>query len=81
MTKEEILARLEQKGLTDIVDLVADAEKGYLEELELVEQVGLVHDTELNDEVLNLLKNLNVKITYVVIEEDEDEAEDEGDNE
>ncbi len=77
MTKEEILSRLEQKGLTDIVDLVVDAEKGYLEELELVEQVGLVHDTELNDEVLNLLKSLNVKITYVVVEEDEDE----GDNE
>lgn len=76
MTKEEILSRLEQKGLTDIVDLVVDAEKGYLEELELVEQVGLVHDTELNNEVLNLLKSLNVKITYIVDEEDEDKEED-----
>lgn len=73
MTKEEILSQLEQKGLTDIVDLVVDAEKGYLEELELVEQIGLVHDPELNDEVLKLLKNLNVKITYVVDDEDTNE--------
>ena len=73
MTKEEILQKLQEKGLTDIIDLIKDAEKGYLEELELVEQIGLVHDSELNDEVLNLLKDFNVKIIYVKDEDLEEE--------
>lgn len=75
MTKDEIIEKLTEKGLTDILDIIRDAEKGYLEELELVEQIGLVHDSKLNEEVINLLKSYDVKITYIVDEEDGEEEE------
>lgn len=75
MTKDEIIEKLTDKGLRDILDIIRDAEKGYLEELELVEQIGLVHDSKLNEEVINLLKSYDVKITYIVDEEDGKEEE------
>lgn len=75
MTKEEILKELTDKGLKDIIHLIKDAEKGYLEELELVEQVGLLHDPKLNEEVIKLLKELNVDIIYVTDDEEEEDDE------
>lgn len=75
MTKQEILAVLEQKGLTDIIELIEDAETGDLEELELVESLGLVYEEDLNKEVLALLESLGVTIIYVVDDEEEDEEE------
>jgi hypothetical protein len=76
MTKEEILQSLKSKGLADIIELIEDAENGDLEELELVESIGLVHDTRLNDEVLQLLQDLGVELVFVTDdEEDEEEAE------
>ena len=77
MTKEEIIKELTDKGLTDIIDLIKDAEKGYLEELELVEQVGLLHDPKLNEEVIKLLKELQVEIIYVTDDEEENEEKNE----
>ncbi len=76
MTREEIIAVLEQKGLDDILELIEDAENGDLEELELVESLGLLYDEELNKEVLALLQSLGVTITYVTDEDDEDDGED-----
>ncbi|MFX0559983.1 hypothetical protein TEPIDINF_001398 [Tepidibacillus infernus] len=73
MTKEEILKELQEKELDDIIELIEDAENGYLEELELVEQIGLMYDPKLNEEVLNLLKSLGVKITYVEADDEEEE--------
>ncbi len=73
MTRDEMVKALEEKKLTDIVELIEDAEKGYLEELELVEQIGLVHDPVLNEEVLLFLKEKNVTITYVTYDEEEEE--------
>lgn len=72
MTKEEIVTELEQQGLKDILELIRDAEKGYLEELELVEQIGLVNDSKLNQEVINLLQDLNVEIIYVTYDTEEE---------
>jgi hypothetical protein len=71
MTREEIIQALKDKGLKDILELVEDAEEGELEELELVESIGLVHDETLNREVISLLQILGVKMIYVTDEEDE----------
>jgi len=82
MTTEELMAVLEKKKLTDIIELIEDAKTGELEELELVESLGLLMDQELNREVLQLLENLGVSIIYVSGEEDElDEEEDDEDDE
>lgn len=71
MTKEEIMKQLTEQELTDIIEIIEDAEKGKLEELELVEQIGLLHDPGLNEEVMKLLQSLNVNIMYVTDEEEE----------
>ncbi|MDR7317381.1 hypothetical protein [Brevibacillus nitrificans] len=79
MTAEELMAVLEKKKLTDIIELIEDAQTGDLEELELVESLGLLMDQELNREVLQLLESLGVTIIYVSGEDDEEEEEDEED--
>ena len=70
MNKAEILKTLEQKDLTDIIELIEDAESGHLEELELVESVGLLYDETLNKAVISLLQELGVKIIYVTDDEE-----------
>jgi ABC-type uncharacterized transport system ATPase component len=77
MTKEEILSVLEQKRMTEVIELIQDAEAGELEELELVENLGLLMDEELNREVLGLLQSLGVTITYVRGDEEDFEEEEE----
>lgn len=76
MTKAEILAVLEEKQLDDIIELIEDAENGDLEELELVESLGLIYDEELNKEVLALLESLGVTIIYVTDDEEDAEEDD-----
>ncbi|RNB87932.1 hypothetical protein EDM59_02025 [Brevibacillus nitrificans] len=75
MTAEELMAVLEKKKMTDIIELIEDAQTGDLEELELVESLGLLMDQELNREVLQLLESLGVTIIYVSGEDDEEEDE------
>lgn len=70
MTKEEILRYLEEHQLDDVIELIEDAEAGELEELEIVESIGLLYDRDLNDAVLNLLRGLGVKIIYVTDDEE-----------
>ncbi|MFN7252263.1 MAG: hypothetical protein ACK4M9_15885 [Anaerobacillus sp.] len=70
MTKAEIVKTLNEQGLTDIIELIEDAETGDLEELELVESVGLLYDEMLNKEVVRVLQELGVKIIYVTDEEE-----------
>ncbi len=82
MTRDELVAVLEKKRMTEIIELIEDAEKGELEELELVESLGLLMDQELNKEVLSLLESLGVTIIYLSgDEEDEEEDNDEDDDE
>ncbi|MGC5328724.1 hypothetical protein [Brevibacillus sp. SYSU BS000544] len=76
MTRDELVATLEQKGLDDIIELIEDAENGELEELELVESLGLLYEEDLNREVLQLLQSLGVTITYVSEEDFDEEDED-----
>jgi hypothetical protein len=73
MTKEKILVELKEKGLTDIIEMIEDAEKGDLEELELVESIGLVHDKSLNQAVISLLEDLGVQMIYVTFDDEEEE--------
>lgn len=76
MDKEQIINKLQAQGLNEIIELIEDAEAGYLEELELVESIGLLFDEELNQSVLHLLTELGVKLIYVT---DDDEFEEEED--
>lgn len=70
MTKEQLIQELQEKGMTEMLELIEDAETGHLQELELVESIGLVYDRELNEALLNVLKELGVTLIYVT---DEDE--------
>ena len=70
MNKADIMNALNEKGLSEIVELIEDAELGDLEELELVETIGLVNDEELNREVIQLLQQLGVTIIYVTDDEE-----------
>ncbi|MCL7745974.1 hypothetical protein [Halalkalibacter alkaliphilus] len=70
MTKEAVLNELKSREMDDMVELIEDAEAGHLEELELVESIGLVYDKELNSALLNVLKDLGVQIIYVTDEEE-----------
>ncbi|ADC51205.1 hypothetical protein BpOF4_15780 [Alkalihalophilus pseudofirmus OF4] len=69
MNKEEIIQELEKREMEDILELIEDAEKGYLEELEIVPSVGLLYDRELNEAIISLLKEQGVEIIYVTEEE------------
>ncbi|RKD24323.1 hypothetical protein BEP19_07960 [Ammoniphilus oxalaticus] len=71
MNKEQLIDQLKEKQLEDILELIEDAETGDLEELELVESIGLVHDSQLNEQVISLLRQLGVTIIYVTDDEDE----------
>ncbi|WP_139489859.1 hypothetical protein [Brevibacillus dissolubilis] len=79
MTKAEILAALKQKRMDEIIELIEDAEKGDLEELELVESLGLLYDEELNREVISLLESLGVTIIWLTGDEEEEEGEEDED--
>ncbi|GAE29080.1 hypothetical protein [Halalkalibacter hemicellulosilyticus] len=69
MKKQDILNELKNRKLDDIVELIEDAESGDLEELEVVQSVGLLYDQTLNQEVIHLLKELGVTIIYIKDEE------------
>lgn len=68
MKRDEIVNELKRLGMDDVLEIIEDAETGHLEELELVESIGLVYDQNLNREVINLLKQLNVSIVYLTDE-------------
>ncbi|CCF14809.1 putative uncharacterized protein [Brevibacillus laterosporus GI-9] len=78
MTQQEIVDALKERRMTEILELIEDAKSGDLEELELVESLGLLADEMLNKEVIRLLEELGVTIIYLSGDE-EDEEEDEDD--
>lgn len=67
------MKELKKRQMDEVIELIEDAQSGDLEELELVESIGLLADPQLNDAVLNLLQNLGVSIIYVT--DDEEEAD------
>ncbi|PYZ98367.1 hypothetical protein CR205_07170 [Alteribacter lacisalsi] len=72
MEKEKLISKLEQENYDEILELIEDAEKGRLEELEIVESLGLLYDRELNDQVLSLMKDEGVNIIYIQEDASED---------
>lgn len=77
MTRDEIMAILKEQNMTEVIELIEDAEQGDLEELELAESLGLLLDRDLNREVLELLESLGVTIIYV--KDDDEDGEEEND--
>lgn len=77
MTRDEMMAILKEQDMTEVIELIEDAEKGDLEELELAESLGLLLDRNLNREVLQLLESLGVTIIYV--KDDDEDGEEEND--
>ncbi|NGQ93795.1 hypothetical protein G3578_01245 [Brevibacillus sp. SYP-B805] len=80
MTRDELVALLQEKKMTEVIELIEDAEAGELEELELVEGIGLLYDEQLNREVLALLESLGVTVIYLKGDDLEGEEEDEEGN-
>lgn len=70
MSVNEVKKQLQEQELHEVLELIEDAERGDLEELELVKSLGLLRDEELNKQVLEILENEGVLIIYVS-EEDE----------
>lgn len=70
MNEDQIIQELQNRKMDQLLELVEDAKTKELEELELVESIGLVYDKELNDAIIRLLNDYGVTIIYV--EDDED---------
>jgi hypothetical protein len=70
MTRDELMVILNEKNMEEVIELIEDAESGRLEELELAPSLGLLRDENLNEAVLNYLKEKGVEIIYV--KEDEE---------
>ncbi|QDX95122.1 hypothetical protein EEL32_01830 [Brevibacillus laterosporus] len=77
MTQQEIIDTLKEKRMTEILELIYDAKSGDLEELELVESLGLLADETLNKEVIRLLEELGVTMIYLSGDEEDNDEEDE----
>ncbi|MCR8937817.1 hypothetical protein O0555_10700 [Brevibacillus laterosporus] len=77
MTQQEIVDTLKERRMTEILELIGDAKSGDLEELELVESLGLLADETLNKEVIRLLEDLGVNIIYLSGDEEDEEEDDE----
>ncbi|AUM66013.1 hypothetical protein C0R09_16590 [Brevibacillus laterosporus] len=77
MTQQEIVDALKERRMTEILELIEDAKSGNLEELELVESLGLLADETLNKEVIRLLEELGVTIIYLSGDEEDEEEDDE----
>ncbi|WP_100372763.1 hypothetical protein [Bacillus sp. FJAT-45037] len=69
MDKSTIMSELKTRQMEDIIELIEDAERGHLEELELVKSVGLLYDKALNEAIISLLEDNGVKIIYLSDEE------------
>lgn len=65
MTREEIVKELEAQQMTEIIELIEDAEAGELEQLELARALGLLRDEDLNNKVISYLKENGVEIIYL----------------
>ncbi|CAM3722641.1 hypothetical protein [Alkalicoccus chagannorensis] len=61
----DIKKELEERNLEEVLELVQDAEKGHLKELELAAPLGLLRDEDLNKRVLQYLEEQGVEIIYV----------------
>ncbi|SDI27649.1 hypothetical protein [Natribacillus halophilus] len=64
MNKDELIKELESRGLDEALELIAEADRGEMDELELLPSLGLLEDQRLNDAVLQYLESQEVVIVY-----------------
>lgn len=69
MDREKMIEKLTDNNMIEVLELVEDAERGHLHELELAPSLGLLRDEELNKVVLDYLAQQGVEIIYVDEEE------------
>lgn len=69
-TIEDLVEKLEKEGKEDILELIEDAKNGELEEIELVESIGLLVDLEDNKRLLNWFEQQGVNLIYVTDDEE-----------
>ncbi|MGY4690052.1 hypothetical protein [Salibacterium sp. K-3] len=69
MTKEELKQSLQDKQMDEALELLEEAERDELSELELVESLGLLRDENLNNALIQMLQEEGVKITYIPAQE------------
>lgn len=56
---------LREREMNEVLELIEDAEKGELEELELVKSLGLLRDEALNSAVIKHLEENGVRIIFI----------------
>ncbi|XOQ16206.1 MAG: Magnesium transporter [Shouchella clausii] len=69
-TIDDLVEKLKKEGKEDILELIEDAKNGELEEIELVESIGLLVDLEDNKRLLNWFEQQGVKLIYVTDDEE-----------
>ncbi|PAD12057.1 hypothetical protein [Shouchella clausii] len=69
-TIDDLVEKLEKEGKEDILELIEDAKNGELEEIELVESIGLLVDLEDNKRLLNWFEQQGVNLIYVTDDEE-----------
>ncbi|BAD64576.1 MULTISPECIES: hypothetical protein [Shouchella] len=69
-TIDDLVEKLESEGKEDILELIEDAKNGELEEIELVESIGLLVDLEENKRLLNWFEQQGVNLIYVTDDEE-----------
>ncbi|WP_280768169.1 hypothetical protein [Salipaludibacillus daqingensis] len=65
MDRENMIQVLTDNNMIEILELIEDAERGHLHELELAPSLGLLRDEKLNKAVLDYLTENGVEIIYV----------------
>ncbi|WP_416149766.1 hypothetical protein ACM26V_01855 [Salipaludibacillus sp. HK11] len=65
MDREKMMEILSENNMIEILELIDDAERGHLHELELAPSLGLLRDEDLNKAVLDYLTKQGVEIIYV----------------
>ncbi|MBB5173605.1 hypothetical protein [Texcoconibacillus texcoconensis] len=70
MNRDTLVQTLQDQKFDEVVELIEEAEAGDIEELELVDSLGLLRDETLNDAVINYLKEQGVEIIYISKEEE-----------
>jgi DNA invertase Pin-like site-specific DNA recombinase len=69
-TIDDLVEKLKKEGKEDILELIEDAKNGELEEIELVESIGLLVDLEDNKRLLNWFEQQGVNLIYVTDDEE-----------
>ncbi|WP_054712489.1 hypothetical protein [Bacillus sp. JCM 19041] len=67
---DDLVERLREHGLEDILEMVEDAEAGKLEEIELVKSIGLLYDQDDNKRLLEWFEEQGVTLVYVTDDEE-----------